>query len=130
MRAAALLLAAACVNPQPRPLPSAAWARGVSASLRWVGEESTANPGRTGYLVEVRDAIASDLRAAGMTVAPGAELQIDLMMSNDYYPTWTVKVGDRGGFTVKTADLACARWSVEPACIGREIAARILSAGP
>jgi hypothetical protein len=129
VRAAIVLLAAACTNPQPRPLPQADWARGATASLRWVGEESTMNPGRTGYLVEVRDAIAKDLRAAGMTVAPDGELRIDLMMSQDYYPTWTVRAG-KHGFVVKTSELACARWSIEPGCIGREIAARILSAGP
>ena len=133
-RAAPLVLLVACANAPPRPLPSAAWAHGASVHLRWVGEELTANPGRTGYLVEVREAIAQDLRTAGFRILPQPEHEgeyvVDLAMSDGAYPQWAVRVAreDRtlDGFVITTKELTCAKWSVAPACIGREIAARIL----
>ena len=133
-RLAALVLLAACANAPPRPLPAAVWAHGAAAYLRWVGEESTTNPGRNGYLVDVREAIARDLRNAGMQIFPApadeGEYVVDLAMTDGFYPDWVVRVSRDGraldGFVVGAKELACARWSVEPACIGREIAARIL----
>ncbi|MGZ6142744.1 MAG: hypothetical protein ACXWLM_05370 [Myxococcales bacterium] len=133
-RVAPLVLLLACANAPPRPLPSAAWAHGAAAYLHWVGEELTANPGRTGYLVEVRDAIAQDLRSAGFRILPQpaheGEYVVDLAMTDGAWPDWAVRVAreDRtlDGFIVGARELTCARWSVAPACIGREIAARIL----
>ncbi len=130
--AAGLLLG--CANAPPRPLPKAQWTQGQAAYLRWVGEELTANPGRTGYLVDVREAIAQDLRDAGFRILvqpEGAgELIVEMAMTDSAFPQWAVRLacGERtvDGFVISAHDLACARWSVEPRCIGREVAARIL----